>query len=64
MAPAEPAPQDAEDDAKRKFREALERKRHQHGDHGAGGTGPGSSKIHGEHGKASAKRTFRRKSGG
>jgi hypothetical protein len=51
------------EEAKRKFREALERKRSQQGDHGAGLAGPDSSKIHGAHGPAVSRRTFRRRSG-
>jgi hypothetical protein len=50
-------------DAKDKFREALERKRGQQAERAATGT-HGDSKIHGEHGAAGGKRTFRRKSGG
>ncbi|MBO3665088.1 DUF5302 domain-containing protein [Microbacterium stercoris] len=53
------------DDAKAKFREALERK---NAANSAGHTGPGSSPhgsgaIHGTHGAAGGKREFRRKSG-
>ena len=44
-----------------KFREALERKRTQQA--GRASSGHGDSKIHGEHGAAGGKRTFRRKSG-
>ncbi len=64
--PAEPladAAQDGpeEDPVKRKFREALERKRTT----GRSGTAAGDrSKIHGAHGPASGRRSFRRKSGG
>jgi hypothetical protein len=54
----------AEDDVKRKFREALERKN-------AGGTAgaahtdnDGGNKAHDAHGPAKSQRTFRRKSGG
>jgi hypothetical protein len=54
--------QPAEDDVKRRFREALDRKKK-----GQSGGGPGSakdpSKIHGAHGRAGGKREFRRKSG-
>ncbi len=58
-----PGSEDAEDDVKRKFREALERKRGaQNG--AAGGNGTGRSKIHGAHGPAASQRSFRRKSGG
>ncbi|HEY2041544.1 MAG TPA: DUF5302 domain-containing protein [Jatrophihabitans sp.] len=51
------------DDVKAKFREALERKRGQRAD-GLNGPGQGDSKIHEAHGPATAKREFRRKSGG
>jgi hypothetical protein len=51
-----------EDEVKRKFREALERK--QGARKGAAGTGTGQSKIHGAHGRAGGQREFRRKSGG
>ena len=50
------------DEQKRRFLEALEAKRGNAG-RGAGG-GPSDSKIHSAHGKAGAKRQFRRKSGG
>jgi hypothetical protein len=61
---AEPAAESlsAEDEQKRRFREALEAKRGGAGK-GAGG-GPGDGKVHGAHGQAGAKRQFRRKSGG
>lgn len=51
----------AEDDQKRKFREALERKT---GKTSGGGDAHGDSKIHGAQGPAKSQRTFRRKSGG
>jgi uncharacterized protein DUF5302 len=50
------------DEVKRKFREALDRKHQAHAD----GSGQGSrdpSKIHGAHGPAGNRRSFRRKSG-
>ncbi|MEL5991119.1 DUF5302 domain-containing protein [Microbacterium phosphatis] len=52
------------DDAKAKFREALERKNAQNaGNHtGPGSTPHGSGAIHGTHGAAGGKREFRRKS--
>jgi hypothetical protein len=53
-----------EDEMKRKFREALDRKRNQQADTSAGGRGADASKIHGAHGPAASKRSFRRKSGG
>ncbi|MCZ4119075.1 DUF5302 domain-containing protein [Streptomyces sp. H39-S7] len=59
-ATAEPA----EDEVKRKFREALERKRGGNKSAAAAGGGPDSSKIHGAHGRAGGQREFRRKSGG
>jgi hypothetical protein len=69
-APADPAEPEgensaapAEDDVKRKFREALARKQGGHGGGGTAGTGPDQSKIHGAHGRAGGAREFRRKSG-
>ena len=50
------------DDAKAKFREALERKRRQ--TQAGLVTGGKDHGIHGAHGKAGGKREFRRKSGG
>ncbi len=57
-------PTGSEDDVKRKFREALERKRGQQPDKGAAEEAKDPSKIHGAHGPASSRRSFRRKSGG
>jgi hypothetical protein len=51
------------DDVKRKFREALERKRDQHA-HASGEGARGTGKLHDAHGPASSRRSFRRKSGG
>jgi hypothetical protein len=49
------------DEMKRKFREALERKRSEHASaEGVDHTG----KVHGAHGPAASRRSFRRKSGG
>ncbi|MGH3204777.1 MAG: DUF5302 domain-containing protein [Streptosporangiaceae bacterium] len=49
------------DDLKRKFREALARKRESHASaEGAQDTG----RVHGSHGPAVSRRSFRRKSGG
>ncbi|MEU5419101.1 DUF5302 domain-containing protein [Streptomyces sp. NPDC001407] len=53
----------AEDDVKRKFREALERKRGQSAEGAANGQSRDGSKIHGTHGKEGGQRSFRRKSG-
>ena len=50
------------DDVKRKFREALDRKRAGHGGDAAG-QGKSQDKVHGAHGPASNRRSFRRKSG-
>jgi hypothetical protein len=52
------------DELKRKFREALERKRAREAGAGSGRRGDGTGKIHGPHGPARSRRTFRRKSGG
>lgn len=54
---------DSADDVKRKFREALARKKGARPGAGASGTGPDPSKIHGSHGRAGGPREFRRKSG-
>ena len=51
-------------DPKEKFRAALERKRGSQAERAAAAEAHGDSKIHGEHGAAGGKRTFRRKSGG
>lgn len=59
--PETPAP--AQEDVKAKFLAALERKHGTRTDGASGGPG-GDSKIHGAHGAAGGKRTFRRKSGG
>ena len=58
---AEEAPAQPDlDETKRKFREALERKRRTHASaEGADHTG----KVHGSHGPATSRRSFRRKSG-
>jgi len=55
---------DAEDEARRKFREALERKRAKEAGTGRGRGGKDTGKIHGAHGPARQRRSFRRKSGG
>ena len=54
----------AEDEAKRKFREALDRKRAKEAGTGRGRGGKDTGKIHGAHGPAGQRRSFRRKSGG
>jgi len=51
------------DDVKRQFREALDRKRSAHASANADGA-LGTGKVHGSHGPAARRRSFRRKSGG
>jgi uncharacterized protein DUF5302 len=53
-----------QEEARRKFREALERKRARETGAGSEGRGKDGGKIHGSHGPAYGRRTFRRKSGG
>jgi hypothetical protein len=50
-------------EVKRKFREALERKRGAHAAASAEGAHD-TGKVHGSHGPAQSRRSFRRKSGG
>jgi len=52
-----------EEDVRRKFREALERKHHRHAAGEADSEGKDPSKVHQANGPAGGKRTFRRKSG-
>ena len=74
-APAEPVPSDEHgpdehgtganpdlDEMKRKFRAALDRKRGTHASANADGA-QDTSKVHGSHGPAASRRSFRRKSG-
>ena len=49
------------DEVKRKFREALERKR---GNHASAEGADHTGKVQGSHGPAASRRSFRRKSGG
>ncbi|MFF8974243.1 DUF5302 domain-containing protein [Streptomyces sp. NPDC014995] len=51
-------------DLKRKFREALARKRGVQADAADPAANSGASKVRGAHGPASSQRSFRRKSGG
>ena len=53
----------AADEAKDKFREALERKQGRAAQQGESGDKSDHSKIHGAHGPESNRRSFRRKSG-
>jgi hypothetical protein len=62
---ADAAPEEAPakpdlDETKRKFREALERKR---GNHASAQGADHTGKVHGSHGPATSRRSFRRKSG-
>ncbi len=54
----------SDEERRRKFREALERKHAQQADQGAGRNASGPGTIHGSHGPAASRRSFRRKSGG
>jgi Family of unknown function (DUF5302) len=59
---ASPAPPKPDlNDTKRKFREAPERKR---GNHASAEGVDHTGKVHGSHGPAASRRSFRRKSGG
>jgi Family of unknown function (DUF5302) len=60
----EPEPEASEEETKRKFREALERKRAMHADRTAARGGKDAGKIHGAGGLARSRRSFRRKTGG
>jgi hypothetical protein len=62
MAAEDPVEQTKDNQTKEQFRAALDRKRNRQ--HATNGAGQNESKVHGEHGRAGAKRTFRRKSGG
>jgi hypothetical protein len=57
-------PDDGQEDLKRKFREALARKRGVQADAADLAANTNKSKIHGAHGPAASQRSFRRKSGG
>ncbi len=54
----------SEDEMKRKFRAALDRKRNQLAEHNSRQAGKGGGKVQGAHGPAQSRRSFRRKSGG
>lgn len=60
----EPDPAGSEEEGKRKFREALERKRAKQTDANAARGGKDAGKVHGAHGPAQNRRSFRRKTGG
>ena len=57
-------PEAARDEARRKFREALDRKRSKQADLNARQSARDGGKVQGAHGPAQSKRSFRRKSGG
>ncbi|HEY1921009.1 MAG TPA: DUF5302 domain-containing protein [Streptosporangiaceae bacterium] len=52
------------EEMKRKFREALERKRAEQADANAARGGKDAGKVQGAHGPAGDRRSFRRKTGG
>lgn len=56
--------EDSEEEMKRRFREALERKRAEQADANAARGGKDTGKVHGTHGPAGNRRSFRRKTGG
>jgi hypothetical protein len=64
MTDATPEPEGSDEEIKRKFREALDRKRAKQADGNdtRGGKDPG--KVHGARGLARSRRSFRRKTGG
>jgi hypothetical protein len=64
MADDESEPEGSEEEMKRRFREALERKRADQADANAARGGKDAGKVHGAHGPARNRRSFRRKTGG
>jgi uncharacterized protein DUF5302 len=64
MADAASEREGSEEEMKRKFREALERKRGKQADANAARGGEDAGKVHGAHGPARNRRSFRRKTGG
>jgi hypothetical protein len=64
MADAAPEPEGSEEEIKRKFREALERKRAKHADANMARGARDAEKVHGPRGLARSRRSFRRKTGG
>ena len=61
MTDAAPEPEGSGEEIKRKFREALERKRAKHADANAARGGKDAGKVHGARGLARSRRSFRRK---
>jgi hypothetical protein len=64
MTDVAPEPEGSEEENKRKFREALERKRAAHVDGNGARGGKDGAKVHGPRGLARSRRSFRRKTGG
>jgi hypothetical protein len=67
MADAGPEREDSaeeEEEMKRRFREALERKRAEQAEANAARGGKDAGKVQGAHGPAGSRRSFRRKTGG
>jgi hypothetical protein len=62
-APAGASPADDLDETKRKFREALDRKKQAHANDTAAAGNRTAGKAHGAGGPATSRRQFRRKSG-
>lgn len=58
-----PEEQSTEDEVKRRFREALERKQGKNAAGNGSASGKDPSKVHSAHGPAASRRSFRRKSG-
>jgi hypothetical protein len=54
----------SDEEMKRRFREALERKRAEQTDANTARGGKDAGKVHGAHGPALSRRSFRRKTGG
>jgi len=60
----QPAPDATpQDEVKRRFKEALDRKRGVQAEGTGAGAGNDRSKVHGVHGKVGGQKSFRRKSG-
>jgi hypothetical protein len=64
MTDAAPEPEGSGEESKRKFREALERKRAMQADGSGARGGKDAGKVHGARGLARSRRSFRRKTGG
>jgi hypothetical protein len=64
MADAAPEHDGSGEEMKRKFRDALERKRTKQAEGNAARGGEDAGKVHGAHGPAGTRRSFRRRTGG